>query len=166
MHYSFEDAGDTWQLSWHGPASPPEGIQNGSSGVCVTAQGEIVIITEDGEKWDVPGGRPEGDEDWEQTLRREMVEEACVAVTSARLLGFARGECLAGREQGKVIVRSFWRAEVVLLDWKPEFEIVQRRLVSPAEALNTVYMGYRKLYHVILQAAGFPLKGLEAGPQQ
>jgi hypothetical protein len=42
--------------------------------------------------------------------------------------------CLDGHEKGLVLVRSIWRAEVVLLPWQPEYEIRFRRVV-PASAL-------------------------------
>jgi hypothetical protein len=51
-------------------------------------------------------------ESWEQTLRREMDEKACATVVGARLLGFTRGQCVAGPERGLVLVRSVWRADV------------------------------------------------------
>jgi hypothetical protein len=47
--------------------------------------------------------RPEPGETWEQTLRREMDEEACATVTGARLLGFTHGRCLTGPERGTVL---------------------------------------------------------------
>ena len=75
-------------------------------------------------------GRPEGTENWEQTLRREMLEEACAEVVQARLLGFSRGECVEGPEKGLVLVRSVWRAEVELGPWEPRFEIQHRRIVK------------------------------------
>lgn len=49
------------------------------------------MVTSDGESWGLPGGRPEGDEDWRVTLDREVFEEACVRVEDAKLLGFSRG---------------------------------------------------------------------------
>jgi ADP-ribose pyrophosphatase YjhB (NUDIX family) len=50
------------------------------------------VISRDGVIWDLPAGRPEPGESWEQTLRREMDEEACATVIAARLLGFTRGQ--------------------------------------------------------------------------
>jgi len=67
-------------------------------------------------------------EDWEQVLRREMLEEACAQVLDARLLGFARSECLGGHEDGLILVRSIWLARVEVLPWEPQFEIPLRRL--------------------------------------
>lgn len=78
----------------------------------------------------LPGRPPRTGESLEQTLRREMLEEACATVTGARLLGFARGECVTGAEQGLVLVRSMWRADVELGPWEPQFEIRHRRVIA------------------------------------
>ncbi|WP_165959143.1 NUDIX domain-containing protein [Actinomadura sp. KC345] len=80
--------GQRWLVSWHPPPDPPAGTPHGAEGVCVTRGGDVVLISPDGVAWDLPAGRPEPGEDWEQTLRREMDEEACATVPAARLLGF------------------------------------------------------------------------------
>jgi 8-oxo-dGTP pyrophosphatase MutT (NUDIX family) len=87
---------------------PRDETPHGGEGVCVTADGDIVVISPDGMIWDLPAGRPEPGDSWEQTLRREMDEEACATVVSARLLGLTRGQCVAGPERGRVLVRSVW----------------------------------------------------------
>jgi ADP-ribose pyrophosphatase YjhB (NUDIX family) len=127
--------GQRWLVSWHPPPGPPDGTPHGAEGVCVTAGGDIVVISPDGVIWDLPAGRPEPGESWEETLRREMDEEACASVTAARLLGFTRGQCLTGPETGRVLVRSVWRADVDLRPWEARFEIVDRRVV-PASAVE------------------------------
>ena len=107
----------------------PPGQPHGANAFCVTADGEVVLISSDGDRWGWPGGRPEPGESWQQTLEREILEEACARVTGARLLGFVRGRCADGREKGLVLVRSIWRAEVTLRPWLPEHEIPFRRTV-------------------------------------
>ena len=103
--------------------------------------GSIVVISPDGVIWDLPAGRPEPGENWEQTLRREMDEEACATVTGARLLGFTRGQCLTGPERGRVLVRSVWRADVELRPWEARFEIADRRVVAASEAGDALSLG-------------------------
>ena len=63
------------------------------------------------------------------------MEEACAAVTEARLLGFNRFCCLKGNNAGLVQVRSYWKAEAELMAWKPEHEIEERKLVAAQDAL-------------------------------
>ncbi len=107
----------------------------------MTPGGDIVVISPDGVIWDLPAGRPEPGENWEQTLRREMDEEACATVTGARLLGFTRGQCLTGPERGRVLVRSVWRADVELRPWEARFEIADRRVVGPAAVTDALSLG-------------------------
>lgn len=135
-----DDNGGSWTVSWHPAPDVPEGTPHGAAGICVTPAGEVVLITPNVEnvRWDLPAGRPEADETSEQTLRREMREEACAEVTAARLLGHVRSACIAGPQTGSVLVRSIWRAEVTLSPWKPEYEIVARRCVAPADVRDVL----------------------------
>lgn len=118
---------------------PPQGTPHGAAGVCVTDDGKVVLVELDG-RWEIPAGRTEGDETWEETLRREMMEEACVVVTEARLLGFGRARCVRGEQKGLVIVRSVWRAAVELQPWEPQFEIPERLVVPAVEVRNHLTM--------------------------
>src|SRR5512133_3705626 len=112
--------GNRSQHAWHPPTAAPEGKRHGAAGICVAESGEVVVISDDEVSWDFPAGRPEGNEDWEQTLRREVLEEACAVVTEADLLGFARGRCVEGSEAGLTLVRSIWFARVRLQQWLPQ----------------------------------------------
>lgn len=131
QEYEFEDANQSWVASWHPPSeSAIEGKAHGSGAVCRTSDGQIVLISQDGVKWEHPAGRPEGDETWRQTLDREVMEEACAVVVKAKLLGFIQGRCVRGHEEGLVLVRALWSAEVMLQDWEPKFEVKFRKLVA------------------------------------
>jgi ADP-ribose pyrophosphatase YjhB (NUDIX family) len=148
--------GGTWFIEWHPPVSVPPGTRHGANAFCVTHDNQVVLISNDGDRWGWPGGRPEGDESWEQTLRREILEEACALVCRARLLGFCRGECTSGPEQGRVLVRSIWRADVELMAWEPRFEIRHRRLVPADDLLAYLCIeeGFEALYHRVLIEVG------------
>lgn len=120
-------------VSWHAPNTPPGGQGHGAEGICVTDTADVVVVSRDGRRWELPAGRPERGETWEQTLRREVREEACATVVRARLLGFSRGEYVAGPQSGTVLVRSIWRADVTLDPWDPRHEISFRRVVPATD---------------------------------
>jgi hypothetical protein len=88
--------GGDWRMAWHPPGDAPPGQPHGANAFCVTADGEVVLISSDGSRWGWPGGRPEPGESWQDTLRREMLEEACAVVMDARGSG-----CLPGSPSTK-----------------------------------------------------------------
>jgi len=133
-----ESDGQRWLVSWHPPPMPPDGTPHGAEGICVTTGGQIVLVSSDGTHWGFPAGRPARDETWEQTLRREILEEACATVVSARLIGFTRGACVDGHEAGRILVRSVWRAQVDLGPWRPQLEITHRRVVDAADVATEI----------------------------
>ena len=58
-------------------------------GIVFNNEGEILLIQEKGE-WKIPGGTPEGNETAEETLRRELIEEADVTISRLLPLGVQR----------------------------------------------------------------------------
>lgn len=148
--YRFQEAGQEWIVSWHGPANPPlGGKRHGSAGICLTSEGQVVLVSsDDGDTWGFPGGRPIGDESWRETFERELSEEACARLGEASLLGFSQGICVEGHERGLVLVRAVWRATVTLLPWNPQHEMTHRRLVERTTALDHVSfpLGARPIY--------------------
>lgn len=161
--FGFHNEGQDWIASWHPPAfPPPDGKPHGSAALCLTVDREIVLVSSDGQSWDLPGGRPEGDEDWRITMEREVFEEACATVKEAELLGFSKGVCVKGPEEGLVLIRSLWRADVSILDWEPHHEIGYRLLVPSDTALERVlgqagfppglHPFYRRWFHEALRA--------------
>ena len=114
-----------------GERPPPDGTPASAGAVCVTADGDCLLVTEDPEwGWHVPGGRPEGDETPERTLAREVREEACATVVDCELL--ITHELLELDDLRTVIDHrwspAFW-ARVELDPWAPEHEKTDRRLV-------------------------------------
>jgi ADP-ribose pyrophosphatase YjhB (NUDIX family) len=92
--------GQQWMTAWHPPGSEPSGQNHGSAGICVTSDGQVVLISSDGLSWDLPAGRPQAGEGWEQTLRREVREEAC-AVHDYRSKALNRSKQSKQRGRGK-----------------------------------------------------------------
>jgi len=145
--------GTRWMQAWYPPGEAPCGRRNGSGGICVTDSGGMVVISNDQVEWDIPGGRPEGDEDWEATLRREVLEEACAVVQGATLLGFARGRHVEGPEAGSMLVRSIWLAQVTLNDWRPQFEIKHRKVVPFEQAIAELLPEFAPLWERVFHDA-------------
>ncbi len=85
-------------------------------------------------------------------MRREVREEACAEVLDCWLLGFSRGVCVRGPQEGLVLVRSMWRAEVRLAPWGPCFEMAHRRLLPTEKAFQALTIPdglgpfYRRLF--------------------
>ena len=144
-----DDRGQDIVSSWHRPASPaPDGRPHGSAAICFTAEGNVVLVTWPGVSWEFPGGRPLRDEDWRATLEREVLEEACASVEEATLLGFVKMVCVRGPNKGVALVRSIWRARVLLNSWEPRHETTGRLIVPPDEALERAELGrkFRPIY--------------------
>ena len=152
--------GQECRVAWYPPTDPPPGKPHGAEGVCVT-DGRVVVVSMDGRRWGLPAGRPEGQEQWIDTLRREVREEACAEVTDCRLLGFSRGVCVRGPEEGLVLVRSMWRAEVRADPWDPRLEMSHRRLLRAEEAFRslTVPDGLGPFYRRLFAEALAPCPG-------
>ncbi len=135
--FDFHSEGQDWLVSWLPPVHPyPDGKPHGSSAICFTPEGQIVLVRSDDEKWEFPGGRPEICENLRATLDREVLEEACAIVEDATLLGFAKSVCIRGHEEGLTLVRSLWSAAVSLQQWEPRHEKTKRRLVHADEVLG------------------------------
>lgn len=77
-------------MAWHPPGDAPPGQPHGANTFCVTADSEVVLVSTDGSRWSWPGGRPEPGEAWEDTLRREMLEEARATGDRCALLGLVQ----------------------------------------------------------------------------
>lgn len=120
-----------WHVRWHGATHLPGGSDHGASAICVIEDGRVLLVSRDAVLWGFPGGRPEQDESPQQTLAREVREEAGADVVSATLLGYTASHCVVGVQAGTTLVRSFWIARVMLLPWRPAFEIEHRKLFSP-----------------------------------
>ena len=145
-------SGGDWLSAWRPAGEAPDGTPHGATGLCVTPEGQVVLINQRGVQWEWPGGRPEPGGTWEET---------CSVVGDARLLGFCRSECLSGPEEGLVLVRSVWRGEVELLPWQARFEVRRRRLFSPEELRSNFWIneGWEPIVYRALAEAGLLVAG-------
>ena len=132
-YHTLTDGSSTWKVSLHTPDDCPEGKPHGSEAICMIDNDQTVIVKNTSGRLNTPGGHPEPGESSEQTMIREVREEAVAEVTTWQLLAYARSECVAGAREGHVMVRDMYIARVELLPWiQPPAEIVERQVVPLA----------------------------------
>ena len=136
----------TWKAGIALPAGLPV---RQVSGVCFTQAGEVVLVSEDGHAWTLPGGRPEASETPEQTLAREVLEEVCAEVLACTLLGWQRVD--DPREPPYLQLR--YAARVRLNGFRPRHETLYRRLVSRREVLSVLSWGRSPIAAELLRVA-------------
>ena len=62
-------------------------------------QGRIVLVTtSNGSGWTLPGGKPEPNESFEETVKREVMEEANVSIENITPLGYVEVKPDEGKE--------------------------------------------------------------------
>ncbi|UZE93700.1 MAG: NUDIX domain-containing protein [Candidatus Pacearchaeota archaeon] len=59
-------------------------------GVCFSKEGKICIIKNPRKHWGLPGGKPEKGENFDQTLKREVKEEADIEIKDITPLGYQK----------------------------------------------------------------------------
>jgi ADP-ribose pyrophosphatase YjhB (NUDIX family) len=132
---------------------PAEALITQSLGFCFTAEGKVVLVSWDGKHWTLPGGTVEPDEDAHGALVREFAEEACGRVLRARYLA-CQHVWDPGHPDGRTShYQSRWWARVELGEWRPEHEIVERRLVEPADVVATLFWHGKALAARLLELA-------------
>lgn len=96
---------------------------------------DTLLVRESSGRLNTPGGHPNEGESSDETMIREVREEACAEVTSWQLIAYARSECLEGDNPGHVMVRDMYLARVHLLPWEPSSDEIMERLIVPLDEL-------------------------------
>lgn len=65
--FAVRSTGGDWFMAWHPALVAPEGAPHRASGIWLTADGGLVLISNDGKRWGLRCGRPMEHELWEQT---------------------------------------------------------------------------------------------------
>ena len=118
-------------LEWFELADYPKDISISQVvGFCVNKDGEVLIIKNQ-RGWGFPGGHPESGETPEETLRREVAEEAYVTIKNQRLLGYIEVSDPDNQSvEGKHYIQLRYFAELdEVLDFNKEFETSERAFV-------------------------------------
>ena len=128
---------ETFELTWHDSIdfSRIKPITQ-VCGICFNNKGEILIINTTG-KWHIPGGKPEKGESFEETLKREMDEEADVKLKDIEPLGYQKIENI---DTKKTIYQL--RFVAIISKIKPqtidpaEGKIPERKFINPSAFLK------------------------------
>ncbi len=107
-------------------------------GLCITEDGQVVLIKETNGYWDLPGGGKERGESTAENFAREIWEEVCARVIESRFLTALSLVELDrhGAPIGPVEHHAQMWARVELEEWAPQFEITERLLVTPEDAVD------------------------------
>ena len=95
------------------------------SGYVFNDQNQLLIV-KNGKTWTIPGGHPEANETYLQTLDRELMEEACITLKDVNYLG-----AVEVVEDGETYYQLRYTAKVKdVLPFKQEWEISERKFVD------------------------------------
>ena len=95
------------------------------SGYVLNEQNQLLIV-KNGNTWTIPGGHPEAGETKEQTLNRELMEEACVTLKDINYLG-----AVEVVENDDVYYQLRYTTKVnEILPFVQEWEICERKFIN------------------------------------
>ena len=106
-------------------------------GICFNSKGNILIICTPNGNWNIPGGTPENNEIPEQTLKRELKEEADVTIGKNAMIGYY--EVVSDKSTIYQLRFAALLSEKKPLTIDPALGVVnERKFVSPDEFFKYV----------------------------
>jgi len=132
---------------------PPAAQVTQALGICLTDDGQVVLVTWDDRRWTFPGGTVEPGETLEETLIREVAEEACATVTASQYLACQHIADPYNTYGSTSYYQTRWWARVTLDPWEPHHEMTGRRLVPPEQVLATLCWTEKSIAARLLELA-------------
>lgn len=103
------------------------------SGYVFNEQNQLLIV-KNGNTWTIPGGHPENGETKEETLNRELMEEACVTLDKSHYIG-----AVEVIENDETYFQLRYTAKVKeVLPFKQEWEICERKFINLEDLPNYI----------------------------
>jgi ADP-ribose pyrophosphatase YjhB (NUDIX family) len=111
-------------------------------GVCFTKQGKICIIKNPRNHWSLPGGKPKKNETFEETLKREVGEEADIEIKNIKPLGYQK---IYHKEENKTEYQLRYVAIISKINPQTidpaENKITERKLIKPEDFMKITKWG-------------------------
>jgi len=122
-------------------------------GVCFDKKGRILIVNVEGnDKWQLIGGHPEKGETFEETLKREALEEGDIEICDLKPLGYQK---VWNKEKKSAIYQLRYFARVSKVKKQTidpaEGKILERKFILPSQFLK--YCPWGKIGKVIIRKA-------------
>jgi 8-oxo-dGTP pyrophosphatase MutT (NUDIX family) len=121
------------------------------SAICFTEHRKIVLVSGEGQRWDMPGGRPEHAESLEDALAREVWEQACARVVRSQYIGCERVEDPNYPDGPRTYYQARFWARVEVYPFKAQFETTERRLIDTDSFLATLFWAESPIAQIILE---------------
>ena len=125
----------TITFTWIGPSDV---LADRVYGFAFTPEGTMLLVSDAGGEYWLPGGGVEAGETAAAALARELREEAAASLTACEKLGTQ----LAENEKGEQSYQAFYWCRITLAEkFLPQFEISERKLVEPHTFLDELFWG-------------------------
>lgn len=136
------------------PFLPPRELTIQASGLCFTSEGTITLVS-DGKGWVCPGGYPEDDETLEETLIREIAEEACARVIDCQYIGSIRTYELppVPEKSPSLFYQARYWVRVENDEFNPQHEMTQRTEILPTQFVEILRWNAKQTAKIMLEDA-------------